>query len=104
MSMPDEVPIFTAKDMLIGPESNADGTCGCMAYWRWELFKGANSKEVLAARRMACSDLQIPSVTFYGDRVTRAQAARAMNRTTAYLGYVVGNPECTRSGKLRPVK
>lgn len=124
--MPSEVPILDARDMCIGPI--VAGRCGCLVHWCQAVF-GESSKYRIpdVSSALVGAHLQLktgvvtnqarrfgaePYATFieHEGKVSRATAARVWNRAMASLGYIydddgkVINPECTRSGKLRPVK
>lgn len=106
---PDEVSVLSEQDMCVGPlhEMRDGRDCGCLWYWAGRELP--TTLRVDAAMQKAHSDLGtgLWFKTFPYDEargITRAIVARVWNRAIAYLGYVVGNPECDKNGKLKPVK
>lgn len=108
MIWPKEVPVVTVDDMCIGPFHK--GKCGCILYWLGSIFvdPNYNRSDLWDVADGVSVELGLDDTagTTWGDvgRVTKKNAARVVNRTTAKLGYVWGNPECDSNGKLRPVK
>lgn len=111
--MPDDVPILDARHMCIGPSRS--GSCGCLLHYAWSVFDwgGVTTDALLRAHDDLETGVPEANERIWGERLpetgrsvrtTRALAARVWNRAMAYLGYVVGNPECTKRGTLRKVR
>lgn len=117
---PETVPILTAEDMCIVPLER--GKCGCLSEWMSRCFDdvmwNSNDDESLTVAMIEAHNqlgTHVPKMNALNEtyftyqtnrfaKTTRVLAARVWNRAMAILGYVVNNPECTKSGKLKPVR
>ena len=112
---PDEVPVLEASDLCI-VEYDGKG-CGCLLKHATETFcpisKGGWERldeAMLAAHNTLGTGTPSRNdgdwITTFADKglISRETAARVWNLAMAKLGYVVGNPECDRRGRLKPVK
>ena len=111
MSMPKEWPILEADDFCRGTYEMGDQRC-LIGWWthaggvwgdsRFYALCASTSKQ-LGAVAVGDNYRFPPAINDHAGN-PKSLLARIWNRVGAKLGYRVGNPECTRSGKLRPVK
>lgn len=106
---PDEVPVLSGTNIC--RDSYGRGAKRCLAGWYMhalcnDSFHQFTRVAAEEANAMGLQDVCASAVSSVNDsrRNRLSQIARLWNRVVARLGYVVNNPECTKSGKLKPVK
>lgn len=112
---PETVPVLEAGDICRG--ASRDGERCCLLQWRVDVFGSVCSTKcqvpqqaslliIRAAIELGASGIpHLGGIVEINDSPSNDSAllARIWNRAMARLGYVVNNPECTRSGKLKAI-
>lgn len=92
MTWPTEVPVVNARCCWKDDFHSPDGKHHCLAGWFMVMF-GIDERR--RAHRLCSMILGHSHITGWNDAPQRkkAEIAQLVNRTTAVLGFVVGNPE-----------
>ena len=98
VTIPDEVPVF--DETMIHKGYMGRGEAACSVVWFLRTFGSESSGRVpycdlltTVANQNSAREYHDPPSWNDDERVSKADIATCLNRTTALAGYVVGNPE-----------